>query len=236
MSDRDLDARLDAVERALTDGDADLRELREAGAVTDDLQSLEERLDTVESRLDELEAGLEAVRGYAGNVRAVNREVERRASAALAKAETVEAAVDRGGSDRDRPEERPRDKSPDRTYRVDPPTGAHANRTERSSTSRPSTSQTGTRADPSSPGRNGATNGDRGPAGSDAADRRGGDRHSGRDRPDQPSGGTDRRDHDRAHRDDDDDRSRRDGSPDSSQESESDSGTEQFIERVRDAL
>ncbi|QPV63918.1 hypothetical protein I7X12_04610 [Halosimplex litoreum] len=231
MSERDLDARLDAVERALTDGDADLRELREAGAVTDDLQTLEERLDTVESRLDELEAGLEAVRGYAGNVRAVNREVERRASAALAKAETVEAAVDRGGSHRDRPDERAHDQAPDRTHRVDRPDGAHAKRTDRASTG-----STGRRLDPSSTGRNEATSADRDPTGADAPDHRGGNRHTGRGRPDDPGGGTDRRNHDRANRDDD--RSRRDGSPDSSQESDSDSdsGTEQFIERVRDAL
>jgi hypothetical protein len=227
MSDRDLDARLDAVERALTDGDADLRELREAGAVTDDLQSLEERLDTVESRLDELEAGLEAVRGYAGNVRAVNREVERRASAALAKAETVEAAVDRGGSDRDRPEERPHDQSSDPTHRVDPPNGAHAKRTDRASPG-----ATETTPDPSSTGRNGATDVDRDPTDPDAPDRRGGDRHPGRDRPDDPGAGTDRRNHDHANRDEGG--SRRNGSPKSS--SDSDSGTEQFIERVRDAL
>jgi hypothetical protein len=106
MSERDLDARVEAVERALTDGDTDLTELREAGGVADDLHSLEDRLDAVESRLDELEAGLEAVRGYAGNVRAVNREVERRASAALAKAETVEAAVESDGCRRDRPRDR----------------------------------------------------------------------------------------------------------------------------------
>jgi ABC-type transporter Mla subunit MlaD len=94
MSERDLDARLDAVERALTDENADLSDLRETTAALDDLDALESRVTEIETRLDELEAGLEAVRGYAGNVRAVNREVERRASAALAKAETLENAVE----------------------------------------------------------------------------------------------------------------------------------------------
>ena len=94
MSERDLEARLDAVERALTDEDADLTDLREKTATLDDLDALESRVTEIETRLDELEAGLEAVRGYAGNVRAVNRDVERRASAALAKAETLENAVE----------------------------------------------------------------------------------------------------------------------------------------------
>lgn len=94
MPERDLDARIAAVERALTDGDTDLTDLRDASALTDDVSELAARVDDIESRLDDLEAGLQAVRGYTGNVRAVNREVERRASAALAKAEALETAVD----------------------------------------------------------------------------------------------------------------------------------------------
>ncbi|WP_459192672.1 DUF7310 family coiled-coil domain-containing protein [Halosimplex sp. J119] len=97
MSERDLDARLDAVERALTDDETDLSELRASAEEAGDVADFESRLAELESRVDELEAGLQAVRGYAGNVRAVNREVERRASAALAKAETLEAAVDDDG-------------------------------------------------------------------------------------------------------------------------------------------
>lgn len=240
MSERDLDARLDAVERALTDGDTDLTDLREASGVAEDLQALEARLDTVESRLDELEAGLEAVRGYAGNVRAVNREVERRASAALAKAETVETAVDGASAGRDRPAERSRDRSPDRTDRVepadrtdrdDPPNGAHAKRTDRSPTGSAATTPA------PSTDRNGATSADRDPTGPTAPDRRGDSRNPGRGRPDDRESdrrGYDRRDRD--HSDRDEDRPRRDGSPESSPGSDSDSGTEQFIERVRDAL
>ena len=94
MPERNLDARLDAVERALTDGDIDLSELRESADALEEMDDLESRLTDLESRVDELEAGLQAVRGYAGNVRAVNRDVERRASAALAKAETLETAVE----------------------------------------------------------------------------------------------------------------------------------------------
>ncbi|ELZ20629.1 hypothetical protein C475_20238 [Halosimplex carlsbadense 2-9-1] len=228
MSERDLDARLDAVERALTDGDTDLRELRDRSGVVDDVQTLEARLESVESRLDELEAGLEAVRGYAGNVRAVNREVERRASAALAKAETVEAAVGNDGTARGRSEERPGNRSPDRVGHGEPQNDAHA----KPPSDRSSTGPTGTTPDPSAAGRNGATS-----AGRDLTDPNGsahddGSRHTGRGQPDDPQSGDDRRG--RVVRDDD--RSRRDGSAGSSSESESDGGTEQFIERVRDAL
>jgi len=86
--------RLDAVERALTDGDADLTDVRERAALSGDVDRLETRVEELEAQVEELDAALEAVRGYAGNVRAVNREVERRASAALAKAEALETAVD----------------------------------------------------------------------------------------------------------------------------------------------
>lgn len=89
-----LSERLDAVERALTEGEADLTDVRERAALSAELDRLDDRLDGIEARLDELDAAVEAVRGYAGNVRAVNRDVERRASAALAKAEALETALD----------------------------------------------------------------------------------------------------------------------------------------------
>ena len=98
MTDSDLAERLDAVERALTDDGTDLTDVRDAAALASDLERLEARVDDLEAIVDELEAAVEAVRGYAGNVRAVNRDVERRASAALAKAEALESAVD---ADRD---------------------------------------------------------------------------------------------------------------------------------------
>ena len=93
MSDT-LSERLDAVERALTDGEADLTDVRDRAALSAEVDRLDDRLDEVETRLEELDAAVEAVRGYAGNVRAVNRDVERRASAALAKAEALESAID----------------------------------------------------------------------------------------------------------------------------------------------
>jgi chromosome segregation ATPase len=89
-----LSDRLDAVERALTDGETDLTSVRERAALSAEVERLDARLDELEAQLEELDAAVEAVRGYAGNVRAVNRDVERRASAALAKAEALEAALD----------------------------------------------------------------------------------------------------------------------------------------------
>lgn len=64
--------------RSTTNGDADL-------------DALEPRVDALETEVTELRAAVQAVRGYVGNVRAVNREVERRADAALAKVESFES-------------------------------------------------------------------------------------------------------------------------------------------------
>ena len=86
--------RLDAVERALTDDETDLAAVRERATLSAEVDRLEARVEELEAQLEELNAAVEAVRGYTGNVRAVNREVERRASAALAKAEALESAVD----------------------------------------------------------------------------------------------------------------------------------------------
>ncbi|MFC4358756.1 hypothetical protein ACFO0N_12465 [Halobium salinum] len=106
----DLDRRLRAVERTLTDGtldagdgDADTRTdgardhgldaLPERAALAARLGEVETQLETVESRLDELDAATQAVRGYVGGVRAVNRDVERRADAALAAVDRLERAM-----------------------------------------------------------------------------------------------------------------------------------------------
>lgn len=82
-----LDERLRAVERALTDGDCDLAEIENAADHHARIETLDDRLTAVEDRLADLEAATQALRGYVGNVRAVNREVERRADAALAAVE-----------------------------------------------------------------------------------------------------------------------------------------------------
>lgn len=94
MSETDLGERLDAVERAVTDDETDLTAVREAAALAAEFDELETRVAELEASVERLDASVQAVRGYAGNVRAVNREVERRASAALAKAETLESSVD----------------------------------------------------------------------------------------------------------------------------------------------
>jgi uncharacterized coiled-coil protein SlyX len=83
-----LDARLTALERAVTDGESDLQTLADTATADARLDELEARTSEIETRLDELDAAVQALRGYAGGVRAVNREVERRADAAL-------SAVDR---------------------------------------------------------------------------------------------------------------------------------------------
>ena len=194
MSERDFDARLNAIERALTDDDADLSDLRQTTAALDDLDGLESRVTEIESRLDELEAGLEAVRGYAGNVRAVNRDVERRASAALAKAETLENAVE------NRPDTT--DRKPNATEQVDPdPVTEHGTRDQ---------------APPSQPAERGAGGG-----AADAA------RSTGR-RPDGENNDSSRPQPRRSCDD------RADAGTSESRDGESQ--TEQFIERVRDAL
>ena len=77
--DRDsLSRRLDAVERALSEEEPLERS---------------DRLDDLETRVAELEAAVRAIRGYVGEVRAINEDVERRADRALRKAEAVERNV-----------------------------------------------------------------------------------------------------------------------------------------------
>lgn len=94
MSDGNaLEERLTAVERAITDCDQDLTALSEPADVANRLDGLESQVTELEDQLTELEASVQAVRGYVGNVRSVNRDVERRADAAIAKVETLEAQL-----------------------------------------------------------------------------------------------------------------------------------------------
>ncbi len=74
-----IERRLDAVERALTEGEP----LERA-----------DRLAELETRIAELEAAVRALRGYVGSVRSVNEDIEQRADRALRKAEAVERHVD----------------------------------------------------------------------------------------------------------------------------------------------
>lgn len=95
MTDQDtLERRVGAVERALTDGEDDIAALEEAGALNDRVNAVEADLDDLRERLEELEAATQAVRGYVGNVRSVNRDVEQRADAAVAAVERLETRLD----------------------------------------------------------------------------------------------------------------------------------------------
>ncbi|MEF8831080.1 MAG: hypothetical protein V5A23_06035 [Halobacteriales archaeon] len=87
MPDTDrLAARLDTVERALTGDDHGFATAGDATAANERIDDLDERVDDVERRLADLEAAVRALRGYVGNVEAVNEAVERRADTALAAA------------------------------------------------------------------------------------------------------------------------------------------------------
>jgi hypothetical protein len=85
--------RLAAVERRLTDAEPDGDGLGDIAAVEGRLSELETRADDLDERLGEVESGLQALRGYVGGVEAVDESVERRADAALAKAEELEALL-----------------------------------------------------------------------------------------------------------------------------------------------
>jgi len=85
-----LRERVEALERAVTDGDHDLSAFADEAAALDRLDTLEADVADLADRVEELEAATQALRGYVGNVRSVNTDVEQRADAALAKAEALE--------------------------------------------------------------------------------------------------------------------------------------------------
>lgn len=90
MTDADLeslDRRLRAVERTLTDEPVTSDALDHGDSASD----LEERIADLESEVADLQAAVQALRGYVGNVRSVNRSVERRAERALAAVEDLDA-------------------------------------------------------------------------------------------------------------------------------------------------
>jgi len=86
-----LRERVETLERAVTDGDHDLSAFADEAEAVDRLDTLESRVDAFEDRIEELEAATQALRGYVGNVRSVNADIEQRADAALAKVESLEA-------------------------------------------------------------------------------------------------------------------------------------------------
>lgn len=91
--DETVERRLSAVERALTDGDHAVADLQETGELVDRVESLETELDALQERVTDLEAATQALRGYVGNVRSVNRDVEQRADAAIAAVDRLEDRV-----------------------------------------------------------------------------------------------------------------------------------------------
>ncbi|MFB6184092.1 MAG: hypothetical protein ABEI96_06010 [Haloarculaceae archaeon] len=88
-----LERRLRAVERAVTDDERDPEMPRDG--TEPDREAIDRRLSDLEAEVTDLQAAVQAVRGYVGNVRSVNRDVERRADRALAAVERLESdAVD----------------------------------------------------------------------------------------------------------------------------------------------
>jgi len=120
--DDHLERRVAALERAVTDGEGDAAELADAAVTADRLEDIESTLDDLEDRVAELEAATQALRGYVGNVRSVNREVEDRADLALSRVEELEGAAagdgpasrDGDGHERDRAGEQSRADEPTR--------------------------------------------------------------------------------------------------------------------------
>ena len=92
--DDTLEERVRALERTVTEGDYEFTELTEEAAARERLDELEAETADLADRVAELEAATQALRGYVGNIRAVNQDVERRADAALAKAESVEERLE----------------------------------------------------------------------------------------------------------------------------------------------
>jgi DNA repair exonuclease SbcCD ATPase subunit len=92
--DGTLEDRLAALERAVTDGKHDCSALAEGAATADRVDAIEAEIEDLTDRVAELEAATQALRGYVGNVRSVNSEVEERADLALSKAEAASRAVD----------------------------------------------------------------------------------------------------------------------------------------------
>jgi len=102
MDDESLEERLGAVERAVADGDVP-DGLADSTALARQVGDVEDEVDDLEDRLADLEAAVQALRGYVGAVRGVNRDVERRADAALARVERLEDRDPReAGGDRAR--------------------------------------------------------------------------------------------------------------------------------------
>lgn len=131
-----LTERVEALERAVTGGDHDLSALADDADALDSLARLDEQVDDLETRTAELEAATQALRGYVGNVRAVNEEVETRAETALAK---VEALEERGPQTEAEPEtgQTSNGRSADTGFESSTPGAGRHTRTGRSGSEQP---------------------------------------------------------------------------------------------------
>ena len=89
-----LAERLRTVERAVTDGTTEFPEVTELAELESRVETVEQRVDDIDERTGELEAATQALRGYVGNIRAVNEDVEQRADAALAATDRLEVRLD----------------------------------------------------------------------------------------------------------------------------------------------
>jgi len=106
MSDQEtLERRLSAVERTITADENDFDQRQQAGELAQRVDQVESTLDAQQRRIEELEAATQALRGYVGNVRAVNSDVEQRADAAVAAVDRLQDRLD--GSDGDHRPPRP---------------------------------------------------------------------------------------------------------------------------------
>ncbi|KOX93774.1 hypothetical protein AMS69_07595 [Haloarcula rubripromontorii] len=85
-----LAERLRAVERAVTDGTTEFPDVTELAELEKRVDTVEQRIDDIDERTTELEAATQALRGYMGNVRTVNEDIEQRADAALAATDRLE--------------------------------------------------------------------------------------------------------------------------------------------------
>jgi hypothetical protein len=102
----DLTDRVETLERAITGEEYDLSALSTDADALDRVSQLEERAEKIETQIEELEAVTQALRGYVGNIRAVNEDVENRAETALSKVENLENRLTEEKSDNTSVEQR----------------------------------------------------------------------------------------------------------------------------------
>jgi len=129
-----LAERLRTVERAVTDGTMEFPEVTELAGLEKRVETVEQRVDDIDERTGELEAATQALRGYVGNIRAVNEDVEQRADAALAATDRLEVRLDEELS------------SPSAS---DPPAGGADQRRTETAQGRPGPPDGGNHTDPS---------------------------------------------------------------------------------------